>query len=618
MSKLRTAAIAIVALGVLLGLCRADTAAKEVGPPNVVWITCEDMSPNLGCFGDEYAKTPNLDGLAARGVRYTHVFSHAGVCAPSRSGLITGMYPTSLGSHHMRCSTTLPDFVKCFPEYLREAGYFCTNRSKTDYNFPVPPGAWDVPKGTKAHWRNRDSRQPFFSVFNLTITHESRIRAEYDSLDHDPSQAKLPPYLPDTPLTRRDWARYHDLVSQMDTEAGEILRQLDDDGLADDTIVFFFSDHGVGLPRAKQWIYDAGTHVPMIVCFPDKYQHLAPAEPGSVVDRLVSFVDIGPSVLSLAGLEIPAHAQGVPFLGPKTGPPREYLYGIRDRMDERYDMNRTVRDRRYKYHRNYFPARPFAPWLDYMEKLATMQEWRRLDDEGTLTGVQAFFMKKSKPVEELYDVEVDPYEQVNLADSPQHRDVLLRLRGEHLAWARRTLDLGLLPEQEMRDRARGSSEYEMARSGGRSFPIDRLLDTAVLAGQGAEGLPRLIERCDDEDAAVRFWAVIGLTNLAAADEAFRTALKKALADPSAEVQIAAAEALCRIDREDAALPVLIASLAHESQWVRLQAANALDRIGDKSRPAVEAMKKAVEDQSRENLFVCWVLEHTLRQLDIPH
>ena len=455
--------------------------------PNILWITCEDMSPNLGCYGDTYAVTPNLDRLAARGIRYSQAFSHAGVCAPSRSGLITGMYPTSLGSHHMRCTTSLPDFVKCFPEYLRNAGYFCTNQSKTDYNFEVPRTAWDIAKGAKAHWRSRKPGQPFFSVFNLTITHESQIRAAYEKLEHDPSLAVLPPYLPDTPLVRRDWARYHDLITKMDTQTGQLLDQLDEDGLADDTVVFFFSDHGVGLPRAKQWIYDAGTHVPLIVYFPEKYRHLAPAVPGSAVDRLVSFVDIGPSVLSLLELEIPGHIQGKPFLGKLAVEPRQYVYGVRDRMDERYDMNRTVRDDHYKYHRNYFPARPFAPWLDYMEKLVTMQEWRRLQKEGKLTGVLAFFMQESKPVEELYDIQADPFEQVNLAGVPGHQEVLERMREAHFQWVRRTLDLGLLPEQDMRNRAHGSSEYEMARSESMALPFERIFHTAVLSAQGPHG-----------------------------------------------------------------------------------------------------------------------------------
>jgi len=593
---------------------QAATTNSTGDRPNILWITCEDMSPNLGCYGDTYAATPKLDQLAAKGVRYTHVFSHAGVCAPSRSGLITGMYPTSLGSHHMRCTTTLPSFVKCLPEYLRDAGYFCTNQSKTDYNFPVPPKAWDIPRGGKAHWRSRKLGQPFFSVFNLTITHESRIRAKYDKLEHDPGQAVLPPYLPDTPLVRRDWARYHDLITQVDAQAGRLLSQLEEDGLAENTIVFFFSDHGVGLPRAKQWIYDAGTHVPLIISIPEKYRHLAPAEPGSTDDRLISFVDFAPSVLSLLGLDIPEHMQGVPFLGPSAEAPRQYVYGVRDRMDERYDMNRTVRDRRYKYHRNYFPLRPFAPWLDYMEKLATMQEWRRLQAECQLTGVHAFFMQDTKPVEELYDIRTDPFEQINLADTPKHKEVLERMRAAHLDWARQTLDLGLLPEQDMRDRAQGSSEYEMARRDDKAFPVERILSTVVLSGQGRRARPDLLQCFGDEDAAVRFWAVIGLTNAAASDESAVELLRNALIDQSVEVRIVAAEALCRLDRPGDALPVLIDAFSHESPWVRLQAANVLDRIGEHARPALAVLQEAAVDPIKDNMMIQWVAAHTLRQL----
>jgi uncharacterized sulfatase len=311
----------------------------------------------------------------------------------------------------------------------------------------------------------------------------------------------------------------------------------------------------------------------------------------------------------------------VPFLGPRAGEPRRYLYGIRDRMDERYDMSRTVRDRRYKYHRHYFPCRPLAPWLDYMEKLPTMQEWRRLDAEGKLSGVQAFFMRGSKPVEELYDVQADPDEQVNLAGSPEHREVLARMRAAHCDWARQTLDLGLLPEQDMRDRARGSSEYEMARQGPEVFPFERIFETAILSGEGAAAVPKLLDRSLDEDPAVRFWAVIGLTNAAGEDMSTATLdepavrfLRKTLADPSAEVRIAAAEALCRIGREKSALPVLIETLSHESPWVRLEAAGALDRIGEKARPAVAALRKAAADQGKENMFIRWVVNHTLSQL----
>lgn len=274
--------------------------------------------------------------------------------------------------------------------------------------------------------------------------------------------------------------------------------------------------------------------------------------------------------------------QGVPFLGPKAGGPRHYLYGVRDRMDERYDMSRTVRDNRYKYHRNYFPCRPFAPWLDYMEKLATMQEWRRLDAEGKLSGVQAFFMRQSEPVEELYDIQADPDEQVNLAGSP---------------------------------------EYEMARRGPEVFPYERILETAILSGDGAAAVSKLVERIDDQDPAVRFWAVVGVTNAAGddmstakLDEPAVRALEKTLVDASAEVRIAAAEALCRIGREDWAVPVLIETFSHESPWVRLETANALDRIGEKARPAMAALQTAAADQSDENMFIRWVVNHTLHQL----
>ena len=293
--------------------------------PNILWITCEDISPNLGCFGDLYAVTPNLDRLATEGVRYTNAFAVIGVCAPARSTLITGMYAPSLGTHPMRCRGTLPDYVRCFPEYLRDAGYYCTNNVKTDYNFATPESAWDE-SSRQAHWRKRRAGQPFFSVFNFTSCHESQIRlpeekyaertADFTSRQrHDPALATIPPYHPDTPEVRRDWARYADMITYMDREVGALLAELDADGLADDTIVIFFSDHGAGMPRSKRWLYDSSLRVPMIVRFPKKYQHLAPGEPGAITDRLVSFVDFAPTVLSLAGVLIADHMQGEPFLG---------------------------------------------------------------------------------------------------------------------------------------------------------------------------------------------------------------------------------------------------------------------------------------------------------------
>ncbi|MGH9673352.1 MAG: sulfatase family protein, partial [Bryobacteraceae bacterium] len=292
----------------------AGALAQPAVPPNILWISCEDMSPDLGCYGDSYSHSPNIDRLAAQGVRYTNAFSVAGVCAPSRSGIITAMYPSSIGTHHMRSQGVPPPYVKCFTEYLRAAGYYCTNNVKTDYNFETPLTAWDE-TSNRAHWRNRPKDRPFFSVFNLTTTHESQIRAPEDVFAghmrrvpadrrHDPARAVLPPYYPDTPVVRRDWANYYDLITSMDAQVGELLRQLEEDGLAQNTAVFFWADHGRGLPRAKRWIYDSGTRVPVVVRWPGQ------ARAGSVSDQLVSLIDLGPTAISIAGAAVPAHMQG--------------------------------------------------------------------------------------------------------------------------------------------------------------------------------------------------------------------------------------------------------------------------------------------------------------------
>ncbi|MFA6546874.1 MAG: neutral/alkaline non-lysosomal ceramidase N-terminal domain-containing protein, partial [Limisphaerales bacterium] len=551
--------------------------------------------------------TPNLDRLAARSVRYANCFSVAGVCAPSRSGLITGMYPSSLGSQHMRCKTTLPPSVNCFPAYLRAAGYYCSNNAKQDYNFATPKDVWDESSG-KAHWRNRRPGQPFFSAFHPDVTHESRIRAEPENFArltqrltaaqrHDPAKVTVPPWHPDTPLVRRDWANYHDLITAADYQVADLLAQLQADGLADDTIVFFFSDHGAGLPRAKQWIFEAGLQVPLIVHFPEKWRHLAPATPGTAVERLVSLVDFAPSVLSLAGEKIPAHLQGVPFLGEQAGAPRQYVFGIRDRMDERVDMLRTVRDERFKYHRNYLPHLPFAQPIEYMDLLPTMKELRRLSAAGQLTGAAAHFMAPTKAAEELYDLQSDPHETRNLVGMAEHEPVLKRMREAHLKWERDTRDLSLLPEADMRARSEGSSPYEIARRT-EAFPLERLLQTAELTRHGVEALPQMIEALKDNHSAVRYWGASALTALGAKAQPAAEALAKLLTDPSPNVRIVAAHALCNLGREREAVPVLAELLTDKSEWVRVAAVNVLDLIDEKARPALAALRNATRDESR--------------------
>ncbi|MDE2829071.1 MAG: sulfatase [Gemmatimonadota bacterium] len=423
--------------------------------PNILWLSLEDTSPRFGCYGDDVARTPNLDKLASEGCRYPNAFSTAGVCAPSRAAIITGMYQTAIGAQHMRTRHTNahapnmptpydavpPHYVKCFPEYLRMAGYYCTNNTKTDYQFAPPITAWDE-LSAQAHWRNRPDGAPFFAVFNRTVTHESGMWPEKrPEVETDPDSVTLPPYIPNTPKARLALARHYDNIADNDTWVGEMLQQLEDDGLADNTIVFIWSDHGEGLPRAKRWPYDAGIRIPCIVRWPGEL------EPGSVNDRLVSMIDLGPTVLSLAGVQIPAHLQGQPFVGPQEKD-RDYIFATRDRYDESYDMMRAVRDKQFKYIRNYMTENPYLLWIPYRNRHPALQEMWRLHLAGELEGVQNVMFQK-RPVEELYDTENDPFETNNLADDPTHAETLNRLRGALDDWREKYDVWGDVPEDQM-------------------------------------------------------------------------------------------------------------------------------------------------------------------------
>lgn len=424
--------------------------------PNILWISFEDTNPYYGCYGDPVARTPQVDRLAAGGCRWPQAFSTAGVCAPARSAVITGMYPTAIGTHHMRTSHTnevapelptpysavVPHYVKCFTEYLRAAGYYCTNNAKTDYQFDPPRTAWDE-LGEGAHWRGRSNReQPFFAVFNPTRTHESGMWPEKTpEVTFDPEAIELPPYLPDTPKVRQAMARMYTNIEYCDGVMGRLLDELAEDGLADDTIVFHWSDHGP-LPRGKRWPYDSGIHVPMIVRWPGGL------EPGTVSDRLVSTVDLGPTVLSLAGVPVPRHMQGQAFLGNQEAAPRQYVFASRDRHDEAYDMVRAVRDRRYKYIRHFRPDLPYLQWIPYRNTHPILQEMWRLHLEDRLVGPQRLLFEP-RPVEELYDTEADPWEIDNLSGDAARASDLQRLRGALESWRREVGDLGEVPEFEM-------------------------------------------------------------------------------------------------------------------------------------------------------------------------
>ena len=429
---------------------------NKAKPLNFLWVSFEDTNPFYACYGDTVARTPNLDRLASEGCRYTHCFSTAGVCAPARSAVITGMYPVSIGTHHMRTAHTHPatpelptpyeavppHYVKCFTEYLRAAGYYCTNNDKTDYQFHAPLTAWDE-CSKQAHWRNRpDPDQPFFAVFNPSQTHESHMW-EDEALKpaFDPVDIKLPPYFPDTPKVREAMARMYTNIEHNDRILGGLLQQLEEDGLADHTVVVHWSDH-VPLPRGKRWPYDSGIHVPLIIRWPGKL------DAGTVSDRLVSTVDLGPTLLSLAGLPVPRHLQGRAFLGPQEAEPRRYVYASRDRYDEAYDMIRAVRDKRFKYMRHYRPDLPYLLWIPYRNRHPIVQELWRLYRAGELNEEQSVLFRP-RPGEELYDTEADPYEIRNLAADSVYAEDLQRLRTALDEWIGEVGDMGQIPETEM-------------------------------------------------------------------------------------------------------------------------------------------------------------------------
>lgn len=448
------------------------TEIIDYNSPNILWIVAEDLSEYLPSFGDSTIKTPNLSRIAAEGICYDNFFTPAAVCSPARSAIATGMYPTKIGTNHMRTGpwyagpqskehianyakgmppsipaheAVLPPEVKMMSQYLRMNGYYCTNNAKQDYQFICPKTAWDQ-NSRKAHWRNRKAGQPFFSIFNLEVTHESRIwsKAE-DSLWVDADlDVNVPPYLPDTEVGRKDFRRMYSNIKEMDDQVGKIIDELEEDDLLDNTIIVWYSDHGGPLPRQKRLLYDSGIKVPMIIRFPNKYGA------GTRNDDLLSFIDLGPTALSIAGVSPPAYMDGKAFLGKfRHAQPAKYVHAAADRFDESYDTNRAVRDKRYKYIKYYKPELPMFLHVSYRDQQPIMQELYRLRDAGKLTKAQALWFRDKKPEEELFDTEADPHELNNLVNDPKYQTKLLELRAECIRWITAMNDKCIGPETEL-------------------------------------------------------------------------------------------------------------------------------------------------------------------------
>ncbi len=604
---------------IVIGCSIASKAVEKMPlpPPNILWLTCEDISPNLGCYGDEYAITPNLDKLAKEGVLYTNAFASAPVCAVARSGIISGMYASSQGTQHMRCKGIVPKNIQLYPEILRASGYYCTNNSKTDYNFDMDPKSiWDG-CNREAHWRDRtDKSQPFFAIFNYTSSHESRVNKDAvyanniknlpTELLKKPDEVPLPPYYPDTEKVRELWARYYDNITVMDRQVGEVLAQLKADGLEENTIIIYYSDHGAGIPRHKRWMYDTGLNVPLIVKVPEKYKDWLPNKAGTTTNELVSFIDMPATALHLAGLPVPKNMEGRAFIGKGLSSQRKYVYAGRDRMDERYDMQRSVRDKRYLYIRHYEPYKSFCQYMNTPEQGEIMKAIRVAQTQGTLSASGKKMVAVTKPSEELFDCQKDPWNLNNLAEQPDFQTKLQELRKAHAQWSDDTKDTGLIPETILRkwEKDHHASIYDIMRS--QSVPVGEIRKTAL----AEMDIPNLQTNLAHKNEAVRYWAAISLGNQIIQIKDF-SVLQKALKDDIPAVRFAAARAICKANQTDAGLAVLTNGLKHDNDWVRLLAAQVLDEMGEQARPTIGDLQGVMQD---ENKYVVRVANHALNLL----
>ncbi|MEN0020965.1 MAG: sulfatase-like hydrolase/transferase [Planctomycetota bacterium] len=549
--------------------------------PNFLLITSEDMSPNLGIYGDPNATTPNLDRLARHGNRYSAAFANGPICSPARTALLFSKYQTSLGAGNHRSVALIDDDLVGFAAELRKAGYFCTNHPKVDYNVREP---WGVERATYDRgrdWRaaGRDGR-PFLSIINLAISHQSatsvwpheqyrrEVRAKLPpELLHDPDDMVVPGHYPDTAAERTELARYSNCVTLMDRQAGEILDRLEVDGLADDTIVMYFSDHGNGMPRGKSTPFASGLRVPLIVYCPPKYEHLLRAPVGGVVDDVVEFIDIGPTLLHLAGVQVPGHMHGLPFLG-DSSLQQELGFGALDRRGESFNLARTVSDGRYVYIRAYMPHIPIGQPKGYGFPSAIYQELHRLHRRSELTGAAGDFMKQP-PIEMLFDLHSDPDETVNLIGSSLLTEVVARLRAAHQTQIREFADLNFVPEEILAARAGERPWHDLADE----LPLEDIYSAADLVGRGEGVVDEQIALLDHDDAVVRWWAVIGLRSQSGSDPVVVRALAARLTDSSATVRIEAAAALLAADRDHSeALTVLLTGIASEDPRVSHRAA----------------------------------------------
>lgn len=582
----------------LLGVLAAPEQAFGQDQPNILWITSEDNGVKwVGCYGGTNANTPAIDQLAKEGFRYTNCFDNAAVCAPTRSVWITGMYGISNGTQPMRSRNEIPhDIIKYYPDLLKQAGYHTSNPGKTDYNIGgrEDKDPWDYKGGKEQYgWRMRKPGQPFFAIVNITDSHESRAHGSHDGVKKDPAKMKLFSYHPDLPEIRKTYAKYADAVENMDRKVQDALDALRADGLYDNTIIIYNSDHGGVMARSKRFLYSSGVHCPLIVRVPEKMKHLYPGnKPGTTVDRIVSFVDMPKTWLSLAGANIPNTYQGTVFLGDGKEPAPKYHLGFRERADERLDHVRLMRTGRYSYHKNYMPFAPAGHHLAYLWKAQLTPAWEQHHREGKTNEITGRFFEP-RVSEEFYDNQSDFDNVHNLIDAPKHQKMIAELKAALRKKQLELFDTGLLPEK-MRERRAAENNltiYAMARNK-KLYPLEKYLDAADLAlERDKANLKMLKQWMSDDDEGMRWWASVGLNLLEKDARGASAILKKALTDESHEVRILSAWTLIKTGQKDQALATLD-ELLFQGTENEPMLHNVIDWMGE---PALPLVKKYIDN-----------------------
>jgi arylsulfatase A-like enzyme len=576
-----------------------DAVAQQRPLPNILWLVSEDNpAAMVGCYGNTVVRTPNIDALAKKSVMYMNTSSNAPVCAPARFAILTGMYPpTCSPAQNMAAEYThYPQEFKTYPELLRAAGYYCTNNAKTGWNCDRAPAAiWDE-SSNKAHYRNRPAGKPFMAVFNDGTSHES---SNFTPLDArvKPADVTVPPYLPDTPEVRGQIATYYNRLEVMDANLGKRLAELEADGLADDTIVFYYGDNGGTMPRTKRFPSEQGMRVPMIVYVPPKWQEQLQVKPGTRVDDSFSFVDLAPTLLSILGQPTPPYMQGRAMFGPHAGAPRRYSFGMRNRMDERYDFVRTVSDGRYRLTRNYTPFRPMGPHAAFAFQAPAYQSWHREHLAGRLRGVQKeaatrFFEPDARVFEEFYDGQADYYQTTNLIGDLTHAAKINELRAALDQQMIQTHDNGFIPDGSPTEGYHNSRDPQ-------AYPLKRLMELgAQVADRNPQHVSVFRAGLKDPNAIVRYWSATGLLALkTAAMPAKAELVRLAQEDSSVHVQIVAAEAITWLGESKLGVERLNAILETPARFpIRLQALNALTFVDrDAARAALPAIQRAAND-----------------------